>query len=523
MRSAVCALTLLVLVRPALAQPGPAAPPGDVQAEGEPAAPAEGAGPAAPIDSAPAPVAVPPPVVVTTSTTTPSAAVPGDRGFRFGSYGRIVVGSDLRGGKPEGIKVVAVAPRVVEPSYFELDFSMGFVTPRGLSIRPVMTVAFNSVLFHETGDFDAQPALRNLYLDAQITDRWSAWVGSRMYRGDDIYLLDYWPLDDQNTIGGGVLYRGAIGPGADPQRPDLLELAAHVGVNRLTTPFQLQEIEVADPEQGATTIVQLNRQRMVASADAAYIHRGAPSALSYKAKLHGELHGLPAGARRRFLPDGSTGELEPLPADLGFLVGGELSLFGWHTGGFDRRHVNLYGRYARGLAAFDELAQPTSFGRDLKTSGASELTFGTSTNWDADLGSVIIGALARRFIDADPAGEDPDDGWEYAVAVRPLARVTQELSAGADVSYQARFPRGLNPSTLRAEDPAVFQIAPMLVFSPIGKSSYDRPQLRLVYRAAYLNEGALSLYAPADPRSERTWVHFLGFQAEWWFNSTRYQ
>ena len=25
-----------------------------------------------------------------------------------------------------------------------------------------------------------------------------------MYRGDDIYLLDYWPLDDQNIVGGGV-------------------------------------------------------------------------------------------------------------------------------------------------------------------------------------------------------------------------------------------------------------------------------------------------------------------------------
>ena len=25
------------------------------------------------------------------------------------------------------------------------------------------------------------------------------WAGSRMYRGDDIYLLDFWPLDNLNT------------------------------------------------------------------------------------------------------------------------------------------------------------------------------------------------------------------------------------------------------------------------------------------------------------------------------------
>ena len=94
--------------------------------------------------------------------------------------------------------------------------------------------------------------------------------------------------------------------------------------------------------------------------------------------------------------------------------------------------------------------------------------------------------------------------------MRPLAKLGKGFFAGADVSYQARFPRGLNPITLRAEDPAVFQIAPMLVFSPMGPSAYDRPQLRLVYRAAHLNEGALDLYVPDDPRHGHEWVHFLG-------------
>ena len=37
---------------------------------------------------------------------------------------------------------------------------------------------------------------------------------------------------------------------------------------------------------------------------------------------------------------------------------------------------------------------------------------------------------------------------------------------------------------------------------------------------ARLNEGARDLYVPDDPRRAETWVHFLGVQAEWWFNST---
>ena len=94
---------------------------------------------------------------------------------------------------------------------------------------------------------------------------------------------------------------------------------------------------------------------------------------------------------------------------------------------------------------------------------------------------------------------------------------------GADLSYQARFPQGLNAITLRAEDPAVFQIAPMIVYSPMGPSAYDRPQLRLVYRAAHLNQAALDLYVPDDPRHAHEWLYFLGVQAEWWFNSSTYR
>ena len=66
------------------------------------------------------------------------------------------------------------------------------------------------------------------------------------------------------------------------------------------------------------------------------------------------------------------------------------------------------------------------------------------------------------------------------------------------------------------------QIAPMVVYSPMGPGAYARPELRLVYRAAHLNQGALDLYAPDDPRRAHPWVHYLGVQAEWWFNSSSY-
>jgi maltoporin len=435
------------------------------------------------------------------------------RGFHFGSYGRVIAGTDLRGGKPESANVVAHGPRIVEPSYLELDFWYGLYTPKERFIRPVITIALDGTLFHDTGDFDAQPALRNLYLEAEVSPHIGAWVGSRMYRGDDIYLFDYWPLDDLNTVGGGVRYRGAVAG------RNALEVAAHAGVNRLNNGFQLQEIDVPNPAQGATTVVQLNRQRMVLSGTATYLLDRGIEHPNLKLKLHGEVHALPSGTRERI-----DGTLEDLPSDTGYLIGAQVGAFGFAPRELGyRRHVNAFLRYAKGLSAFDELAPPTSFGADKKTTRANELLFGLSGNWDAAYGNVMVGALSRRFVDSD-GSTDYDDGWEYALGVRPLAAVVpKEVFVGADLSYQARFPRGLNPTTQVAQDPGVFQLAPMIVYSPMGPSAYDRPQLRIVYRAARLNQAARDLFVPDDPRRAYSWTYFLGVQAEWWFNSTTYR
>lgn len=523
------ASVIALSARLASAQPqGPA----DAPADGS-AAPAEGsAAPAATPPSeptpAPAPATTEPPAAPAQSSsivtkppdqsvnTADIVSLGNDRGFRFGSYGRIIAGTDLRGGKPEKILVGNVGPRIVEDSYLELDMSYGFVTPRGAKLRPVITLAFDGTLFHDTGEFDAHPALRNLFLDATITPEITLWAGSRMYRGDDIYLFDYWPLDNQNTVGAGAFYQNHRG----------LELAVHAGTNRLLDPFQYQQIQVPNPVQGSTVVTQLNRQRMIASATAAYLMLRPPEQMSVKLKLHAQIHELPSGTRATGCD--ATGAncdgFQSLPADSGYLVGAEASFFGMAPSalGF-RRHLNVFVRYAKGLAAFDELSPPTSFGPDLRTTNASELSFAASGNWDASYGNMMIGAISRRWTDASGNASDPANGWEYALDARPLARLAPDWFAGADLSYQARFPDGLNPVTLRAEDPAVWQVAPMVVYSPLGPSAYDRPQLRFVMDIAHLNQGALDNYVPDDPRHGHSVVYFLGVQAEWWFNSSTYR
>ena len=62
----------------------------------------------------------------------------------------------------------------------------------------------------------------------------------------------------------------------------------------------------------------------------------------------------------------------------------------------------------------------------------------------------------------------------------------------------------------------------MLVYSPMGPSGYDRPQVRLVVRSARRNQAALDLFVDQDERRNERWTYFLGVQCEWWFNSTGY-
>ena len=431
-----------------------------------------------------------------------------ETGFRFGSYGRIAAATDLRGGRPEPVAIVAHGPRVVEPSYLELEFQYAFRARSGVLLRTVTTLAYDDQLFHETGRFEAGPAIRNLYAEARWKNGASAWVGSRMVRGDDLYLFDWWPLDDDNTVAaGGAWVQGK------------LTLAGHVGVNRLLDPFQYQEVDVAAPEQGATTIVQLNRQRMIGSITGTYVVDG-EAGRHAKLRVHAQLHGLPAGERRR----ATDASIEHLPRDWGTTVGLELGTWRDRDDAGRFHHLNLFARWSKGLAAYDELAPPTAVDTELKTfPRASELVLGVGTSFDLRLGNVVGAAYARRFVDADPNERDRDDGWEYAIDVRPLARVAGDVHVGADLSYQVRFPRGLDPLSGVAADPAVLAIAPMLVYAPMGPSAFDRPQLRVVYRAAHLNDGALGLYAEDDPRRGHPWVHYLGVQAEWWFNSSSYQ
>ncbi|HNZ03001.1 MAG TPA: carbohydrate porin [Myxococcota bacterium] len=438
-------------------------------------------------------------------------------GLQFGTYGRVGFSTDFKGGGGKTTNIVSHGARLMEGSYAEIDLGYGIRTADGFAVRVLMTTAFLDEFFHFTGEPIQAIALRNLYVEASgfLKTDLKVWVGSRMYRGDDIYLLDWWPLDSLNTLGGGLSW----------ENPSW-QVRAHVGVNRLKDDYQLRRVEVP-ATYGSETITLMERQRMIASAKATWLgHNIAPN-LSMKVSLYGEFHWLPAGKLRydtEFLDYFEEFAIAPdpelvaeLPGDTGGVIGAQIGFWGF---GKDS-HVNLFARYAWGLAAYGEWSVPWGIALDRTTSGAKEFVLAASGNWENRHFGVTAGVYGRMFVDADSNRYDLDDYWEGITDIRATWFATEHFHVGAELSHQWKAPRGLEPEAEKVGQPHVVQMSVMPSLN-LERGMYQRPQIRLVYTGSWLNEDARALYPQFDERRGREWQHFVGVQVEWWLNSSSY-
>lgn len=437
-------------------------------------------------------------------------------GFTFGTYGRVGFSTDFQGASGRTTNIVTHGPRLMEGSYAELDFGYGIRTADGFAVRVLATAAFFDEFFHFTGDATQSIALRNLYAEASgfLKADVKVWVGSRMYRGDDIYLLDWWPLDALNTLGGGLSWDHSA-----------WRVQAHVGVNRLKDRNSLRRVSVP-ATFGADTITIMERQRIIASGKATWFGRDLTPNLSMKVSLYGEYHRLPKGTLRfsddllgyfqEFAIDPDPSLTAALPADDGGVVGAQVGFWGF---GPDA-HVNLFARYAWGLAAYGEWGVPWGVSLERTSKGAKELVLAASTNWQSHDFGLLAATYGRLFVDADRNRYDLDDYWEGATVLRPAWFATTHFHVAAELAHQWKMPRGLG-----ADDqllaPQVVQMS-LLPSLSMGRGMYQRPQFRLVYTASWLNGDARALYPRFDERRDKAWQHYLGVQVEWWLNSSSY-
>jgi maltoporin len=432
--------------------------------------------------------------------------------FWFGSYGRVGISWDSAGGQGQPLGITPYRPRLIEDNYLELDFGYHAYRSKLINVDTVMTLSFFDQFFHYDGNADSHLAIRRAFVEATGLGGGHLFlsVGSRWLRGNDIYLLNFWPLDDLNTMGLTVGHRTASS-----------DAYLHVGVSRLIKGKQVQYVDVPAVDNfGADSILFLNRQRTIAAL--LYEKRYARSTQNqnlksggWKWKLYGEFHMLPEGERAL---EGGYSETETLSNDQGLLVGAQLGFWGMRHQ-FD--HLNIWLRYAQGLAVFDELGAPSSFNFDRRSWDAKEVRLALAGNHVFGKMSLQWGGYWRYYRDADQLTVDYDDRSEGSISVRPQLNLGF-FTPAIELSMQGSQALGFHPDPLRStQDPAfIYQGALIPAFSFGKKSeigSFTRPQIRLIYALSYLNQEARARYAQLDPRSQETLVHYIGTRAEWWF------
>ena len=441
-----------------------------------------------------------------------------DDGFHFGTYGRVQASTDFDGRPGDDTNVVAHGARLMEGPYLELDFGYNIHADDGFGVRVLATLAFFEEFFHFTGEPVQAVAMRNLYAEAEhfLPVDLRLWIGSRMYRGDDIYLLDYWPLDNLNTWGGGLQWDGYG-----------LQLKWLMGVNRLLNDYQFERVSVP-ATFGADEITLMERQKLLTSMKATYHLFNLIDDFSMKFSLYGEYHRLPAGDFEyseenaeyfeEFALNVQSDYRPELPSDHGGVIGAQLGLWGFG----ENSHLNLFFRYAWDLAAYGEWAVPWGVALDRTASGARELVMATSFNWESRWVGVMAGWYTRYFEDADRNRYDLDDYWEGILVARPAVFVTRHFHQMFEVSHQWKYPNGLGPGDDRRNTPHVTQLSVIPALS-LDRGMYRRPQFRLVYTASHLNGDARDLFPAWDARRDYGWQHFFGAQVEWWLDSASYQ
>lgn len=439
--------------------------------------------------------------------------------FGFGSYGRVIAATDATGRPGRNSDITAWGSRLDHDNYAELELRRndhwGSV---GADTRIVSTLALGNSVFHYSGEFDAQIAIRNLFIEERGLglEGLSIWAGSRMLRGDDIYLLDMWPLDNLNTLGGGVQY----------DAPTDTSVRAHFGVAQPNNPFYKQQQDRAEPfnQFGTATVNILDRVRLVGSLRGQQVFFfSAERKAGMKAVLYGEAHGVADGQEETSRP----GQFDDVPSDDGFVVGGQLGAFT----GERNTHINAWVRYATGLAAYADFANPTGLGPNERASAAKELRVAVSGNFEFGPVTTMAGGYFRTFRNASP-GLDFEDVDEGIVIARPHVFFLDWLGLAVEGSFQAQQ-RGVladvgddaDPLTSSEPKPLLARAGKVGVVpfvSPAGRGSYSRPMIWFIYQATFRDAGARALYPQDDVFNLRKVSHFIGLGAEWWFSSTSY-
>jgi maltoporin len=396
--------------------------------------------------------------------------------------------------------------RLEEGDYLEPTIKLNIVKPTAEdNTKPYFHVVLTPSMFSGNGSFlgafannfstQLRIELFQAYLEAGnvLVPDLKIWVGQRFYRGSDVHIADYFFFNNLSSQGFGVKYKGFDGA-------VLLQTGSS---SQYTTRFVDGDPDTTDPT--------ITRQRTVFVGQ--YVM---PVAEKHSLHLLGEFHLLPAN---RATISGTAAS----PGDIGYVAGAKFRA-DLGNGSFNETALRFGGGIANG--AYAGSATWGTYGatnEDGKYAGALGIEFVDHFLYNVNpMFTVNAYAIVQRSQGA--SGESEDNAMNFAVGARTFLYLHDQFHLINELSFQGvalGLPEGVEKPPLPYA--VKFSIVPTLV--PSGeRSAWARPHLRLIYTLAYYGEGAREAAIAGAVSSAymrefgpRTFGHYLGARAEWWF------
>jgi maltoporin len=340
------------------------------------------------------------------------------------------------------------------------------------------------------------------YIEAKnvLSPGLTLWIGSNLYRKNDIHICDYFYFNSLPGQGVGAYYGG-------------LDVAVLTQTG--ASSFFATDLNAGMPAPAAPAIVQRQRTMFIGQYKVPF-----GPGTTYVQGL-GEFHVVPrSGDTERDAPPSVN------PADYG-AVGGVKVHLDLGDGNFSDASARYGNRIANGAesggSTYQTFGQPSTDG---SYRGGYGIELVEHFQWNVDKLVSINGYATAHYSRGstsyvpppDPADPSavlavPNTRLDYSFGARPTFYLSDQLHLITEGTFQARKDEG------RATGTAIkLSVAPAIV--PTGeRSNWARPEMRLIYTLGLYNQAAvdqrMSPYTQTMGPSKV--AHFLGVRTEWWF------
>lgn len=344
----------------------------------------------------------------------------------------------------------------------------------------------------DIGDIKIMPLQAFIEANNVLTPGLKVWIGSNLYRKNDIHICDYFYFNSLPGQGVGAYYGG-------------LDVAVLTQTG--ASSFFSTDLNAGMPEPVTPAIVQRQRTMFVGQYKVPF-----GPGTTYVQGL-GEFHVVPrSGDATRDAPPNVN------PADYG-AVGGVKVHLDLGNDNFSDASARIGTRIANGAESGGSTYQ--TFGQaggDGTYRGALGIELVEHFMWNVGNTMSVngYGTLHYSRGSTSYAPEEapvPNSRLDYSVGARVTSYLSDQLHLITEGTFQARKDEG------RATGTAVkLSVAPTVVPSA-ERSPWARPEMRLIYTLGLYNQAAVDQQMSPYTRTigaEKV-AHFLGVRTEWWF------